>query len=225
MMMGSLGKIGLTVMMEFLGEMEPTVMTRSFASKTVKPIIIITMTAASSTIPTIMHIAFVGLHFDDGGLTDFDFVEAVVISSIVERKGFPCFDVVISFAADMKKSAFPLSVQLLILEMDPRLLTLRRVEQRDPVDRAKRQRRPNIHTNSKHFREFPIGCDLLFSQKNGYPRESSDSILGYEDLEASKKWVFDDPFSLSVGHHGYDEYCSPMTMNSGGGDGCLYTNR
>ena len=66
--------------------------------------------------------------------------------------------------------------------------------------------------------------DLLFSQKNGYPRESGDSILGYEDLEASKKWVFDDPFSLSVGRHGYDEYCSPMTMNSGGGDGCLYMN-
>ncbi|KAL6343190.1 hypothetical protein AAG906_020988 [Vitis piasezkii] len=157
-MTGSLGKIGPTVMTEFLNEIEPMVMMRSLASKTVKLIIIITMTAASSTIPTIMHIAFVGLHFDDDGLTDFDFAEAVVISSI--------------------KSAYPLSVQLLILGMDPRLLTWRRVEQRDPVGRAWRQRRPNIHTNSKHFREFPIGCDLFVFLENGYPRKSGDSIIG-----------------------------------------------
>ena len=40
-----------------------------------------------------------------------------------------------------------------------------------------------------------------------------------------RKWVFDDSFSLSVGRHGYDEYCSLMMMNSGGGDGCIYTKR
>ena len=99
----------------------------------------------------------------------------------------------------------------------------RRVERKDPVGRAGRWRRPNIHTNSKHSREFPVGFDLLFSHKNGYTRESGDSILGYEDLEASREWVSDDSFSLSVGRHGYDEYCSLMMMNSGGGDGCIYT--
>ena len=42
-----------------------------------------------------------------------------------------------------------------------------------------------------------ISC---FLRKNGYPRESGDSILGYEDLEASKKkWVFDDYFSFVSG--------------------------
>ena len=142
-----------------LGEIEPTAMMGSLTSKTMKPIIIITTTAASSTIPTVMHIAFVGLDLDNDGLTNFDFAKAVVISSIVERKRSPCFDVVISSTVDTENSAYPLSVQLLIFDMDPRLLTCRRVERKDLVGCVRRWRRP------KHFREFSVGCDLLFSQK------------------------------------------------------------
>ena len=33
-----------------------------------------------------------------------------------------------------------------------------------------------------------------------------------------QKWVSGDPFSLSVNHNDYDEYCFPMTMNSNGCD-------
>ena len=33
-------------------------------------------------------------------------------------------------------------------------------------------------------------CDLLFSQKNGYPMENGDSILEYEDPEAPKMGVW-----------------------------------
>ena len=137
-MTGSLGEIEPTVMKGSLGEIEPTAMMGSLTSKTMKPIIIITTTAASSTIPTVMHIAFVGLDLDDDGLTNFDFAKAVVISSIVKRKGSPCFDVVISSTVDTENSAYPLSVQLLIFDMDPRLLTWRRVERKDLVGCVRR---------------------------------------------------------------------------------------
>ena len=58
----------------------------------------------SSTIPTVIHIAFVGLHLDGDGFTNFDFAEVVVIPSIVERRGFPCFDVLIPSVTDTEKS-------------------------------------------------------------------------------------------------------------------------
>ena len=87
-----------------LDEIEWTAMTGSLTLKTVKPIIIVTTTTASSIIPTVIHIAFVGLHLDGDGFTNFDFAEVVVISSIVERRGFPCFDVLIPSATDTEKS-------------------------------------------------------------------------------------------------------------------------
>ena len=42
---------------------------------------------------------------------------------------------------------------------------------------------------AKNSREFRNGCDLLFSHKNGYPKENGDSILEYEDLEALKMGI------------------------------------
>ena len=63
-------------------------------------------------------------------------------------------------------------------------------------------------------------CDLLFPHKNGYPKENGDSILEYEDPKAPKMGVWY-PFSLTVDCNGRDEYCSPMTMNSNGGDDSL----
>ena len=93
-----------TAMTGSLDEIEPTAMTGSLTSKTVKPIIIITTTTTSRTIPIVIHIAFVDLHLDDDGFTHFDFAEAVVISSIVERRGFPCFDVLIPSTTDTEKS-------------------------------------------------------------------------------------------------------------------------
>ena len=87
-----------------LDEIEWTAMTGSLTLKTVKPIIIVTTTTASSIIPTVIHVAFVGLHLDGDGFTNFDFAEVVVISSIVERRGFPCFDVLIPSVTDTEKS-------------------------------------------------------------------------------------------------------------------------
>ena len=45
----------------------------------------------------------------------------------------------------------------------------------------------NLAKNSLEFRN---GCDLLFSHKNGYPKENGDSILEYEDLEALKMGIW-----------------------------------
>ena len=42
---------------------------------------------------------------------------------------------------------------------------------------------------AKNSREFQNGCDLLFSQKNEYPKANGDSILEYEDLEAPKMGI------------------------------------
>ena len=43
---------------------------------------------------------------------------------------------------------------------------------------------------AKNSREFQNGCDLLFSQKNEYPKANGDSILEYEDLEAPKMGIW-----------------------------------
>ena len=58
-------------------------------------------------------------------------------------------------------------------------------------------------------------------RKENQKRNRDDGVISC----SLRKWVFDDSFSLSVGRHGYDEYCSLMMMNSGGGDGCIYTKR
>ena len=40
-------------------------------------------------------------------------------------------------------------------------------------------------------------------------------------IQKLQKWVFDDPFSLTVDCNGRDEYFSLMTMNSNVGDDSL----